>query len=66
MHKDIKPDNFLFGLGPQKSSQIYLIDHGLTSRYCSKTDGEHIPFKTNKSVIGTMRYMSNNAHLGFE
>uniref|UniRef100_A0A0D3A3N0 non-specific serine/threonine protein kinase n=1 Tax=Brassica oleracea var. oleracea TaxID=109376 RepID=A0A0D3A3N0_BRAOL len=32
LHRDIKPDNFLMGLG-RKANQVYLIDFGLAKRY---------------------------------
>lgn len=65
IHRDMKPDNFLVGHG-KKSNIIYVIDFGLAKRYRDPKTGEHIPYKDNKSLTGTARYASVNAHLGIE
>ena len=64
IHRDIKPENFMIGTS-KKQNLIYVIDFGLSKRYiCPKTN-EHITFrKTN--FIGTPRYSSLNAHLGYQ
>lgn len=64
IHRDIKPDNFLFGLG-QNSNILYLIDFGFCKRY-QLDDGSHIPFRENRSVIGTPNFISNNIKNGCE
>ncbi|CAL9067362.1 casein kinase 1-like protein 3 [Musa acuminata AAA Group] len=65
LHRDIKPDNFLMGLG-RKANQVYIIDFGLAKRYRDSTTNRHIPYKENKSLTGTARYASCNTHLGIE
>jgi serine/threonine protein kinase len=65
IHRDMKPDNFLVGVG-KKANLIYAIDFGLAKRYREPKTGEHIPYKDNKSLTGTARYASVNAHLGIE
>eukprot|EP00826_Nyctotherus_ovalis_P006366 TRINITY_DN11497_c0_g2_i3.p1 TRINITY_DN11497_c0_g2~~TRINITY_DN11497_c0_g2_i3.p1 ORF type:complete len:248 (-),score=38.23 TRINITY_DN11497_c0_g2_i3:456-1199(-) len=64
IHRDIKPDNFV--IGRESSSTIYMIDYGLAKRYRDSKSKQHIPFRENKSLIGTARYTSVNAHLGYE
>ena len=65
LHRDIKPENFVIGLN-EKSNLVYLIDYGLSKRYKDKNSGQHIPYRENKQLVGTVRYASVNAHLGIE
>ncbi|XP_022749832.1 casein kinase 1-like protein 3 isoform X2 [Durio zibethinus] len=65
LHRDIKPDNFLMGLG-RKANQVYIIDFGLAKRYRDSTTNRHIPYRENKNLTGTARYASSNTHLGIE
>ena len=65
LHRDIKPENFVIGLG-QKSNTVHIIDFGLSKRYKDKTSGQHIPYRENRDLVGTVRYASINAHLGIE
>ncbi|KAK7319969.1 hypothetical protein RJT34_04698 [Clitoria ternatea] len=65
LHRDIKPDNFLMGLG-RRANQVYVIDFGLAKRYRDSTTNRHIPYRENKNLTGTARYASCNTHLGIE
>ncbi|XP_030541728.1 casein kinase 1-like protein 3 isoform X1 [Rhodamnia argentea] len=65
LHRDIKPDNYLMGLG-RKANQVYIIDFGLAKRYRDSTTNRHIPYRENKNLTGTARYASCNTHLGIE
>ncbi|KAJ1397847.1 Serine/threonine-protein kinase, active site [Sesbania bispinosa] len=65
LHRDIKPDNFLMGLG-RKANQVYIIDYGLAKKYRDLQTHRHIPYRENKNLTGTARYASVNTHLGIE
>ena len=65
IHCDIKPQNFLIGRG-NKENNIFLIDFGLAKRYRDELTRIHISYKENKSLTGTARYASRNAHNGIE
>lgn len=65
IHRDIKPDNFLMGIG-KKGSQVNVIDFGLAKKYRDPRSHLHIPYRENKNLTGTARYASINTHLGIE
>jgi len=60
IHRDIKPDNFLLGLG-NKNKQIYLIDFGFCKSFLNN-DNKHIEIKKTNNLIGSSNFASVNAH----
>ena len=58
LHRDIKPDNFLFGIDSKKDI-LYLIDFGLCKRYFNNG---HIKMNKLTKVIGSYNYISLNIH----
>jgi serine/threonine protein kinase len=59
IHRDIKPDNFLFGLNDDRL-QLYLIDFGFCKTYLDYE--RHMDPKKINGLIGSITYASINAH----
>jgi serine/threonine protein kinase len=49
--RDIKPDNFLMGVG-KKLHMVHIIDFGLSKKYRDPKTLQHIPYRTNKNLTG--------------
>lgn len=72
IHRDIKPDNFAFGLlegsgpiGERLAKNVFcVIDFGLSCMYRSTRTYTHVPIQMGKGIIGTVRYTSLNVHAG--
>jgi serine/threonine protein kinase len=65
IHRDIKPDNFLMGLG-DNSNLCHIVDMGLAKYFVDPQTKKHISHITGKSLTGTARYVSINSHNGEE
>ncbi|KAL3319708.1 serine/threonine protein kinase [Cichlidogyrus casuarinus] len=65
IHRDIKPDNFLMGVG-RNCNVVFLVDYGLAKKYADRGSNRHMPYRDKKTLTGTARYASINAHAGIE
>ncbi|CAL8100289.1 unnamed protein product [Calicophoron daubneyi] len=65
IHRDIKPDNFLMGIG-RSCNKVFLIDFGLAKKFRDSRTHRHITYREDKALIGTARYASLNSHAGVE
>jgi serine/threonine protein kinase len=65
LHRDIKPDNFLMGLGPA-TNIVYIIDFGLSHLYRNPRTAERVAMTQHRSLTGTARYASVNAMRALE
>jgi len=59
VHRDIKPDNFLFG--SKQINQLYLIDFGFCKSYLHQ-NGSHNAIKKTSHMIGSKNYASISSH----
>ena len=65
IHRDIKPENFCIGKG-KKEKIVHMIDFGLSHHYLIEKTQQHIPMKSDRAIVGTLRYISMNCHEGLE
>ena len=65
IHRDLKPENLLVTKNI-RDGLIYLIDYGLSKKYKDVKNDIHIPFKNDRPLTGTLRYISINTHKGIE
>jgi serine/threonine protein kinase len=68
VHRDIKPDNFLFGINElnksNKLNELFLIDFGFCKSYL---DGEnHAKIRSTYNIIGSINYASIMSHRRYE
>ncbi|CAH8359566.1 unnamed protein product [Eruca vesicaria subsp. sativa] len=64
LHRDIKPDNFLMGLG-RKANQVYIIDFGLGKKYRDIHTHKHIPYSQKEiSIFVTEKTKISQGQLG--
>ena len=76
VHRDIKPENFMIGISKtdkdqkdqkdqkenDKTATLHIIDFGLSKFY--KKGDKHVMNTNDKSMVGTMRYVSTHVHDG--
>jgi serine/threonine protein kinase len=65
IHGDVKPENFMIGLD-RFSTQIFLIDFGLSKKYRDVKSHEHLRMTTENDLNGTARYASISTLRGIE
>lgn len=65
IHRDIKPDNFLMGIG-ENDNKVYISDFGLAKQYRDIKTHLHFPCTENLSLTGTAPFASINNHLGMQ
>ena len=63
LHGDIKPDNFLMGMG-EAATKVHLISFGLARRYRNPRSRSHLPCTDGNEFVGTVWYASLSTHLG--
>jgi len=62
VHRDIKPDNFLFGLN--RVNELHIIDFGFCKSYLE--DDKHNKMKSTHNMIGSINYASIMSHKRYE
>jgi serine/threonine protein kinase len=68
VHRDIKPDNFLFGINElnksNKLNELFLIDFGFCKSYLDEEN--HVKIKPTHNIIGSINYASIMSHRRYE
>lgn len=64
IHRDLKPDNFLMGIG-REAAAVYIVDFGLVRPYLDAGTGAHHAFGSASHNAGTMRYASIGMQKGW-
>ena len=57
LHRDVKPDNFIMGIGPN-SKFLYMCDFGFCKTYRDPYTLAHHPMKKGGGITGTARFAS--------
>ena len=65
VHRDIKPDNFLFGRN-EPGKQLFIIDFGFCKTFMNHEQETHNVMKKTNGLIGSLTYASLNAHDFFD
>lgn len=65
IHRNIKPENLAIGIG-ENQKHVYLFKFVTATRFRDPENLQHIPIKSDKSLVGTPLYASINMHLGLE
>lgn len=63
LHRDVKPENFLMGVG-KHGNQVYVTDLGLATERRNAQVKPTTARASNPNLIGTARFASVNGHLG--
>ena len=64
LHRDVKPDNFIMGIGPN-SKFLYMIDFGFAKTYRDPNTMVHHPMQKGAGITGTARFASINTLSGY-
>lgn len=64
IHRDVKPDNMI--IGRTDRDRIYLVDFGVTKKYRDYSSRKHVAPEQARTIVGSVMYISLNAHKGVE
>ena len=64
IHRDVKPDNFIMGIGPNNKF-LYMIDLGFAQPYRDLSTLAHRPMARGQGITGTSRFASINTLSGY-
>ncbi|KAH9012215.1 kinase-like domain-containing protein [Lactarius deliciosus] len=63
IHRDIKPMNFMTGIG-ELNSRVFLINFGLAQLFCDPSTHRHVLLVSGLKIVGTITFTSINSHSG--